>query len=150
MTIDTRFYHLTRTPLQQVLPALLQRTLARGQTAAVLSPSQDDLARLDDWLWSFLPESFLPHCLLEPGQTGGDDPIALTSDKTAGAGRDVLFFLHGYPPDLTGLEPAIAAILFDAPAVQTARAQWKDLSAKDNLTLTYWQQTERGSWEKKA
>lgn len=151
MTIDVRFYHLTRTPLPQVLPVLLQRVLARGQTAAVLSPSQDDLGRLDDLLWSFQPESFLPHRLLEPEQTGGDgDPIVLTGDKTASAGRDMLFFLHGFPPDLTDLEPTIAAILFDAPAVQTARAQWKDLSANDTLTLTYWQQTERGGWEKKA
>ena len=150
MTIDARFYHLTRTPLPQVLPVLLQRVLTRGQTAAVLSPSQDDLGRLDDVLWSFQPESFLPHRVLEPGQTADGDPIVLTRDKTACAGRDVLFFLHGFPPDLTDLEPTIAAILFDAPAVQTARAQWKDLSANDTHTLTYWQQTERGGWEKKA
>ena len=151
MTIDVRFYHLTRTPLPQVLPVLLQRVLTRGQTAAVLSPSQDDLTRLDDLLWSFPPESFLPHHLLGAGQTGGEgDPIVLTDDKTACAGRDVLFFLHGFPPDLTDLEPTIAAILFDAPAVQTARAQWKQMSANDTLTLTYWQQTERGGWEKKA
>ena len=146
MTIDVRFYHLTRTPLPQVLPVLLQRVLARGQRAAVLSPSQDDLTRLDDLLWSFQPESFLPHRL----RGAGDDPIILTDDKTACAGRDVLFFLHGFPPDLTDLEPTIAAILFDAPAVQTARAQWKQMRANDTLTLTYWQQTERGGWEKKA
>ena len=150
MTIDARFYHLTRTPLSQVLPVLLQRVLTRGQTAAVLSPSQDDLGRLDDLLWSFRPESFLPHRVLEPGQTADGDPIVLTGDKTACVGRDVLFFLHGFPPDLTDLEPTIAAILFDAPAVQTARAQWKQMSANDTLTLTYWQQTERGGWEKKA
>ena len=37
----------------------------------------------------------------------------------------------------------------DADQLASARAQWKALKDK-GFSLTYWQQNERGGWEKKA
>ncbi|WP_343559642.1 DNA polymerase III subunit chi [Kiloniella sp. b19] len=157
---EVRFYHLTRTALEKALPVMLEKVLEREQTAGVVSTAQAELGNLDDSLWSFRPESFLPHSLLGGKTVGSDDPIVLTTDPAQARERDVLFFLHGASPDAQwagGLEeggkPSVMALLFDghnAIAVQEARVQWKALKALDRLELTYWQQTDRGGWEKKA
>ena len=55
------FYHLERSGLDQVLPELLERTLARGWKAIVRSREADRVEHLDGWLWSYRDESFLPH-----------------------------------------------------------------------------------------
>ena len=44
------FYHLERSGLDQVLPDLLERTLARGWRALVRSDLPERLDHLDGWL----------------------------------------------------------------------------------------------------
>ena len=55
------FYHLTREPLDRVLPMLLERSLAQGWRVAVRGTDRGQLERLDEQLW--LDEGFLPHGL---------------------------------------------------------------------------------------
>ena len=55
------FYHLERTGLDQALPELLEKTLARGWRALVRTPEPERVEHLDGWLWSYRDESFLPH-----------------------------------------------------------------------------------------
>ena len=55
------FYHLERTGLDQALPELLEKTLARGWKALVRTPEPQRIEHLDGWLWSYRDESFLPH-----------------------------------------------------------------------------------------
>ena len=46
------FYHLQSRPLEQVLPTLLERSLARGWKVVVECSSRERLASLDDRLWT--------------------------------------------------------------------------------------------------
>ena len=55
------FYHLTRSPVDKALPVIADKVLATGKRLAVVSQEADLLDRLDVALWSFRPESFLPH-----------------------------------------------------------------------------------------
>jgi DNA polymerase-3 subunit chi len=143
------FYHLERSSLDQVLPELLEKTLARGWRALVRSPSTERLDHLDGWLWSFRDDSFLPHGLAgEPHEA--DQPVLLTAGLAAANGAQALFLLDGAEPgELDGF--ARCLILFDGrdeAALAAARARWKAFKAT-SLPVSYWKQTERG-WEKSA
>ena len=61
------FYHLEQSPVEEVLPDLLEKTLARGWRALVVSPDERRIERLDEQLWTERPSSFLPHGKADDG-----------------------------------------------------------------------------------
>lgn len=147
---EVGFYHLTRTAADQALPALLGRTLAAGERAAVLC-APERLAALDAALWLSADPDWLPH-----GAAGGPadplQPILLAEAPFAGGppnGARFLFLLDGVAAPLDPF--ARVFDLFDGrdeAAVAAARERWKAAKAAGHA-LTYWQQGPRG-WEKKA
>ncbi len=147
---EALFYHLERHPLETVLPQLLMRTLERGWRAVVQAGSEERLEALDQHLWTFDDHSFLPHGRRQDGNAERQ-PIYLTTGPDNPNSATVRFLVDGAPPP----EPAGYArlvIMFDGrneSAVAEARAHWKTLKAQ-GCAVTYWQQGERGGWEKKA
>ena len=143
------FYHLERTGLDQALPELLEKTLARGWKAIVRTTAAERIEHLDGWLWSYRDESFLPH-----GPAGEPNaarqPILLTTGEDNPNGADALFLIDGAETgELSGY--ARCVVLFDgadADRVAAARVQWKEVRAK-GLAASYWKQQARG-WEKTA
>ena len=69
------FYHLTRQPVEEALPLLLDRALAQGWRVAVRGQAAR-LDRLDRLLWTVPPNGFLPHGLAG-GQHDARQPILL-------------------------------------------------------------------------
>jgi DNA polymerase-3 subunit chi len=147
---DVRFYHLQRRRLEDALPQLLEKVLERGHRVVVRLSSPERVAALDAHLWTYSPDAFLPH---GSAATGDADlqPVWLTDGDDVPNGADVLVLADGaWGEDLGRF--AIVCNLFDGnddEAVRTARERWR--AAKDaGHALTYWQQGERGGWEKKA
>jgi len=143
------FYHLERTALDQALPELLEKTLARGWRALVVSPMAERIEHLDGWLWSWRDDSFLPHGVA--GEVHAErQPVLLTTSGTNDNEAQALFLIDGAsPPDLTGYERCL--ILFDGQeeeAVRAARSRWRELKDR-GCAVSYWKQSERG-WEKSA
>jgi len=60
MRID--FYHLTSAPLEKVLPSICEKLVANGERLLVVA-GERQVEGLDAELWSYGPESFLPHAL---------------------------------------------------------------------------------------
>ncbi|MBG0810676.1 DNA polymerase III subunit chi [Methylosinus sp. H3A] len=153
---DVWFYHLQRLPLESALPKLLELSLARDWTVVVQATSAPRLEALDDLLWSYSGDSFLPH-----GSIKDDDPesqpIFLTLGPDNPNRADVRFFVENaeLSPVLADARsaPTQRAILMfdgnDAAAVTAAREQWRRLKAEGH-TLSYWRQSEDGKWEKQA
>ena len=148
---EVLFYHLQRQPLEAVLPALLLKTLDRGWRAVVQAASPERLSALDDHLWTFSDESFLPHATdREPD--AAEQAVVLTLDERNPNAAAVRFLVEGapVPADLSAYERIV--LLFDgtdADALSAARAHWKAVKAAGH-EATYWQQDERGRWEKKG
>eukprot|EP00919_Chromeraceae_sp_WS-2016_P079790 GHVR01188794.1.p1 GENE.GHVR01188794.1~~GHVR01188794.1.p1 ORF type:complete len:152 (+),score=19.28 GHVR01188794.1:220-675(+) len=143
------FYHLEGSTIENVLPDLLEKTLAKGWRALVKLP-QDMLTEMDDLLWTFRDESFLPH--------GRDDepladwqPILLSSDLQSAAGFDAVFLIGGAEvADMDGVVRAMVMINGRAEAdVSRERGRWKTLK-DEGADMAYYQQNSRGGWEKKA
>jgi DNA polymerase III subunit chi len=145
------FYHLQRQPLEAVLPTLLEKSLERGWRALVQATSPERLTALDDHLWTFSDESFLPHGTdREP--TAADQPILLTLAEGNPNKASILFLVEGapVPADVSPYERI--ALLFDGndpEALGLARQHWQAVKAAGHQA-TYWQQDARGRWERKA
>jgi DNA polymerase-3 subunit chi len=143
------FYHLERTALDQALPELLEKTLAKGWKAVVRSPTPERIEHLDGWLWSYRDDAFLPHGTLEE-ECPEHQPVLLTTGQETPNGAEALFLLDGAEPGpLDGFERCL--ILFDGrdeAAVAAARGRWKALKAEGHA-ISYWKQGQRG-WEKTA
>jgi len=144
------FYHLTRLPLEQALPRLLEKALAAGLRAVVLAGSAERVAFLDDRLWTYADESWLPHGSARDGDAEAQ-PVWLTDHDENPNGATVLVACDGArPASLDGYQRCLD--LFDGTdpdAVAAARERWKRWKAEGH-ELIYYQQTERGSWEEKA
>ena len=147
---EVLFYHLERQPLERVLPTLLEKSLERGWHAVVQVGSAERVEALDALLWNYRDDGFLPH---GTSADGNEDlqPVFITDDDVNPNASQVRFFVDGSSaPDVSGYERAV--YLFDGndpDAVQGARGQWKQLKDAGH-EVTYWQQGERGKWEKKA
>lgn len=147
---EVLFYHLGRQPLDKVLPGLLEKTLERGWRAVVQAGSQERVDALDALLWTYADDSFLPHGTARDGMAD-QQPVFLTHRDENPNGATVRFLVDGAEaPDLAGYIRAV--YIFDGrdeDAVVQARAEWKRIK-NAGLTATYWQQNEKGRWEKKA
>ena len=145
------FYHLQRQPLEAVLPTLLERSLERGWRAVVRATSDERLSALDDHLWTYADESFLPHGTDREAHAA-DQPVLITTGPENPNGAAVLFLVEGAPVPEDATTYQRLMLLFDGndeDALAAARAQWKSVKAAGH-DATYWQQDPRGRWEKKA
>jgi len=154
-TCEVMFYHLLSRPLERVLPPLLQKTLDRGWRALVRSGNALRLKPLSDAIWSWREESFIPHGLRADGNAE-KQPILLAEDneREAPNGADILFCVDGAMPDDADFARfERVCVLFaqaDAAQVDQARALWRTLKDREDLALTYWQQDNRGRWERRG
>ena len=148
MSTDVGFYHLTRQPLEAVLPRLLEKAYAAGHRILVHCADAEQLKRLDQQLWTYDDASFLPH--------GSEDkalqPVLLTTSQDERANNpDVLSALDVLDVERIG-DFARVLYLFeesDPQRLAAARASWGALKGRDGVTRTYWQQDDRGRWVKK-
>jgi DNA polymerase-3 subunit chi len=147
---EVLFYHLEQQPLERVLPALVERTLARGWRAVVQAGSEERVAALDTLLWTYDDASFLPHGTQRDGNAP-EQPVYLTAGEGNPNEATVRFLVDGAEiGDLAAYERIV--YLFDghdADAVARAREQWKMAKAA-GCEATYWQQSSEGRWEKRA
>jgi len=146
---DYWFYHLEASTLEGVLPELLEKTLEKGWRALVKLP-EGKLAQLDNFLWTFREDAFLPHGREDEPQSDLQ-PILLSSTIESAKGFDAVFLLDGAAiKDMEGVSRAMIMINGRAAEdVQRERARWKTLK-ETGASLAYYQQNERGRWEKKA
>ena len=141
------FYHLERGRVEDVLPGLLEKTLARGWRAMVQTSDTARVEQLDSFLWIYRDDSFLPH---GGGSDGTGQPIWIT-DNNETNGADVLFLVDGAQVDTeaaAGFERCV--LIFDGrndDALSNARGFWKEGNGA-GFDATYWKQSAQGRWEK--
>jgi DNA polymerase-3 subunit chi len=150
------FYHLVRQPLDKVLPSLLEKAVGRGMRVVVELGAPERVDALDQTLWTYADDSFLPHGVARDGD-GPLQAVYLTTGAENPNGARVRICADGARvADAAAREDAgqyeRLILMFDGAdedALVDARAQWKSLK-EAGYTLSYWQQGESGGWERKA
>src|SRR5262249_43928374 len=150
MATEGNFYHLTRSSLEDALPRLLAKTLQAGERAVVMLGSPERVDALNTHLWTWDPNSFLPHGSVKDGEADRQ-PVWLTHLDENPNGAAFLFIADRARSDKVG-DYKRCFELFDGrddAAVAESRERWKAYKAAGH-TVVYWQQTPAGGWEKKA
>ncbi|MGE0252509.1 MAG: DNA polymerase III subunit chi, partial [Dongiaceae bacterium] len=83
------FYHLTQSSLEDVLPALLVKARQTGSSIIIKAPNETRLEMLNNFLWVFDPNSFLPHGAAKDGNAAAQ-PIYLTTGDEKPNGAELL------------------------------------------------------------
>lgn len=154
---EAYFYHLTRGPLQNTLPVLLERSLAQGWRVELRGTETGRMDQLDQDLWRGPVDGFLAHGLANGTEQDALQPILLTvpglgSDPQRDDSRECLMAIEG--ADVTADEVRAkqrVCILFDGndgEALERARGQWRDLTGA-GCAAQYWSE-DSGKWQKKA
>ena len=134
------FYHLTSSPLERVLPSICQSLVSKGERVLVVA-GEGQLATLDQQLWTYAPDSFLPHGRERPET----QPVLLSTEPHAANGARSIALADGvWREEALGFERAY--YLFDNGGLDTARGLWRTLKGKAEVEPRYWKQDERGKW----
>jgi DNA polymerase-3 subunit chi len=134
------FYHLTASPLEKVLPAIAEKVLASGERLVVVA-DEAHLPRLDEQLWTYAGDSFLPH-----GRGDAEaQPVLLSPFAVPANGAANVALADGaWREEALGF--ARIFYFFDAAHLDEARTAWRGLKANAQATARYWKQDERGKW----
>jgi DNA polymerase-3 subunit chi len=146
---DIRFYHLTRKSLEQALPELLEKTLERGWRAVVMAGSAERVEALAQHLWTYRPDSFLPHGTAKDGHPEMQ-PVWLTAEDERPNQAQVLFLTDGAATAGAAHYERVCDLFDgnDPEALAAARRRWAACKSSGH-DLSYWQQGDRGWTEKK-
>ncbi|KAB2835313.1 MAG: DNA polymerase III subunit chi [Caedimonadaceae bacterium] len=146
---EISFYQLRGTPLERALPKLVEKIYAHQKRVVILADSEERLAELNTVLWTYSPGAFLPHGTKSDGNPE-DQPIWLTTELENPNQSNILIVTDESVIDEIQQYEKILDFFngLDADSLQKARSRWIHYK-KQNLKLTYWEQTESGSWENK-
>jgi DNA polymerase-3 subunit chi len=145
------FYQLKGQRLEQVLPALLLKSLERGWRVVVQAASEERIEALDAHLWTWRDDAFLPHgTWREPDAS--EQPVLLTPNGENPNRAAVRFLVEGaeMPADAAAYQRLVLLFDGDDPdALAAARQRWVKVK-NDGFEVTYWQADENGRWQRQA
>jgi DNA polymerase-3 subunit chi len=150
---EVRFYHLQRARLEEVLPVILERCHQRAERVLVLAGSTERVEALAALLWTYRPDSFLPHGTAKDGEAARQ-PIYL-ADAAGEAdnpnGAQVLILSDGARHPGVGDFKLVCELFdgHDAAAVAAARGHWKACKEAGHAVV-YFQQGDNGKWQETA
>ncbi len=145
-----RFYHLEQKTLDQALPEILGKALSGDHKIVVKTGEESQLQRLNDHLWTYTADSFLPHGTKKEG-FAENQPIWLTAKDENPNGADVLILTDGATSESVA-DFNLCCEMLDGrnpEAVSAARGRWKAYK-EQGFEISYWQQDENGRWQNKA
>lgn len=148
--MEVWFYHLERSSLEEVLPPLLEKCLARGWRAVVRCTEPERLDALDARLWTYRDDAFLPHGRDGAAQAARQ-PVLLTLEAHNPNGAQVVVLTDGAAEGASDGVHRLIRIFDgrDEAALGAARQAWKAVKARGD-EASYWRQTGEGRWERQA
>ncbi len=147
---EFRFHHLERRRIEQALPDFLEAALVEGHRVVVQTPSREWRDALNERLWTYREDSFLPHGAAGDGDAASQ-PIFLTETDETPNGATLRVLLG--PTDAERFRDAECervVVLFDSrdeAAMAEARVAWKQLTTA-GAAPSYWKEGDEGGWVK--
>jgi DNA polymerase III subunit chi len=123
---------------RQLLCRWVEHFYEEGRTVHVMTESTLAAQHLDELLWTFSQQSFVPHRILSSAHTGPvSEPVIITTVEASMDGFDVLVF--DGPMKLDPVDGYAAAVHFilrdDAERLQESRLLWQ--TARDRGFRTH-------------
>lgn len=145
MQVD--FYQLSSTPIERVLPRIAERVLESGGRLLVVTGDESQAAALDRALWTYAPESFLPHARVGAGGEAIQPVLIANTCEAANGARNIALVDGMWRDEALAFDRAFH--FFDDATLGAARAAWRALKGRDGVQPRYWRQ-EDGRWRNVA
>ncbi len=146
MRVD--FYQLSRDPVERVTAMLARKVLEAGERLLVVSADKGLRESVSKELWRAGPEDFLANG--DASRPGADkQPILLSDNVGPENGARIVVLADGKWRDQAS-EFDRALLLFGPEDTEAARALWRDLDGKDDITREIHKQDNSGKWRKGA
>ena len=75
---EVHFMEVREKRLEERACEISERLYARGERVQVAAANKEQARRLDNLLWTFRPDSFVPHRILEGRDDDPDVPVVIT------------------------------------------------------------------------
>lgn len=148
MRVD--FYHLQKSTLDQVLPVLVEKAYASGKRVLIKTDLEEKAGYLDTLLWTYKPDSWLPHGTRTDGAET-EQPVLISTQGDNPNKADIVILVDGgTAEEIKSFDRCLN--IFDGRdevALSQARNLWKEV-VNAGCTANYWQQNETGKWELKV
>jgi DNA polymerase-3 subunit chi len=132
------YYH-SISPLEKVLPKLLEKVLASGQRAVVMASTETDLKTIDSFLWTYSKSELLPHGTADDGNPEFQ-PIWLTCLEENPNQASLLVIIGDLrPSNIT----EFTKVLILNPSWSSSQSNW----AKTKGNFTLWTEQIGGGWQ---
>jgi DNA polymerase-3 subunit chi len=133
------------------VPRILEKAYAAGYRTLLVAGSEENAALLNQSLWSYTPNSFLPHGTRQDGQPEHQPIFISPGLEPAPNQANLLFVTDGSEPEKTEDYSRILDIFngHDEEAVAAARHRWKRYKEAGH-PVSYFSQKPDGAWEQKA
>ncbi|PPR77396.1 MAG: hypothetical protein CFH01_01560 [Alphaproteobacteria bacterium MarineAlpha2_Bin1] len=95
---EINFYNITRSSVEKLLPRLLEKILQEGSTVDFLFKSLQKLEYIDDFLWTYTADSFIPHSTNDLNSSNLN-LILLSLKEKDNNNADVFVTIEGFLPE---------------------------------------------------
>ncbi|MBK8969947.1 MAG: DNA polymerase III subunit chi [Hahellaceae bacterium] len=114
---------------ERFLCRLCEKAFRLAQRVLVVA-EEPQLSRLDELLWSFRPESFIPHEKASDARDQAIIPVLLSASSEQASGRDVLVNLANSVPASAAQESRIVELVWGDPQARAhRRARYREYRA---------------------
>lgn len=131
-------YHHSISPLEKVLPKLLEKVLASGQRAVVISGDEETLKTIDTFLWTYSKSELIPHGTAEDGNSSLQ-PVWLTCTEENPNQANVLIVVGDLRPTHLSMFQKTLILSSEWSALVS---EW----AGTQGDLTVWVEQHQGGW----
>jgi DNA polymerase-3 subunit chi len=131
-------YHHSVSPLEKVLPKLLEKVLASGQRAVVMAGDDQTLKAIDMFLWTYSKSELIPHGTAEDGNPTLQ-PVWLTCTEENPNTANVLIVVGDLRPTHLSM---FQKTLILCPEWTASLTEW----ASTHGALTLWAEQQQGGW----
>ena len=102
---------------------LIEKIYRNGLRVYVHTSDSEQSQMLDDLLWTYRPDRFIPHCLTDTSQ---DAPVRIGHDHEPADDEEVLVNLSGNVPEFFSRFDRVAEVVpLDPASRQSARENYK-------------------------
>lgn len=141
-------YEVTKSPIERILPKLLEKVQQSGSRALVLGENEEKIKEFSNILWTYAQHSFLAHGTKEDGRAE-HQPIWLTNESKNLNNASILVLTDGRIDVNVGAYERCLDIFDGSHNEALVKAKERqDRYKQEGHDVAYWRQDSTGQWIK--
>ncbi len=126
---EVLFVEVTQNRMEIRACEIAEDNYAQGKRVQIIAVDEGQAARLDDLLWTFKPDSFIPHGISSASANEPGEPLVITTEQERVEGMDSLLMMDYCEAELVGqFSLAVHMVVVDnRERLEASRRYWTQL-----------------------